>query len=133
MIQKSWFHSLVKAFWLLGLLAMTGCTTTHLEFDRMTGTAYPQPQTISGTPTDSITVLAAAAASSGPRFAPFGSQPLSRRQIACAPNSTHFLAHAPGSPSTSAKGSRTDSGQSSGSTSQTSIAIAGVWGMLPSK
>ncbi len=48
MRKLSLFHSLVQAFALFGLLAITGCTTTHLEFDRMTGTAFPQPQTVSG-------------------------------------------------------------------------------------
>ena len=32
----------------LFILLITGCTTTYVEFDRMTGTAFPQPQTVSG-------------------------------------------------------------------------------------
>lgn len=40
---------LVRNIWvILGLAALVGCTTTHLEFDRMTGTAFPQSQTIGG-------------------------------------------------------------------------------------
>jgi hypothetical protein len=40
-------------FWSLGLLIFigsftTGCVTTHLEFDRMTGTAFPAEQTVNG-------------------------------------------------------------------------------------
>ena len=40
----NWSHP----FGLVSLLVISGCTTTNLEFDRMTGTAFPQPQTISG-------------------------------------------------------------------------------------
>ena len=32
----------------LALLLTAGCTTTQVEFDRMTGTAFPQPQTVGG-------------------------------------------------------------------------------------
>ncbi len=30
------------------MLGIFGCTAAHLEFDRMTGTAFPQPQTVGG-------------------------------------------------------------------------------------
>src|SRR3990167_5333021 len=58
----------------------------------------------------------------------------SLRHIISAPYcSTHFLAHCAGSLRTSAKGLLRVSGQSSGGTSQTSIATTGFWPGLPSK
>ena len=38
-------------FWIAALAivwALGGCTTARLEYDRMTGTAFPQPETVSG-------------------------------------------------------------------------------------
>ena len=38
-------------FWIAALaivMALGGCTTARLEYDRMTGTAFPQPETVSG-------------------------------------------------------------------------------------
>lgn len=47
-------RSLIYAFsQLCILLILTGCITTTLEFDRMTGTAFPQPQTVGG---DTVTL-----------------------------------------------------------------------------
>ena len=34
--------------WVLPCLALTGCVSAELEYDRMTGTAFPQPETVDG-------------------------------------------------------------------------------------
>lgn len=44
--QRSMGRLLIGLFIVLGLIS--GCTTYHLEYDRMTGTAYPPSQTVSG-------------------------------------------------------------------------------------
>ena len=37
-----------KFILVLVVVAATGCTTARIEYDRMTGTQYPQPETVSG-------------------------------------------------------------------------------------
>lgn len=42
------FLSLSRIVLVLALTALIGCTTARIEYDRMTGTQYPQPETVSG-------------------------------------------------------------------------------------
>lgn len=41
---------------LLLLVLLVGCTSARLEYDRMTGTAFPQPETVSGDTVDFTTI-----------------------------------------------------------------------------
>ena len=74
-----------------------------------------------------------ATASATLRLAPLGSVPASCRQIRSAPNSpSHFFAQATGSPQTSPSTLLSSSAQSAGVVSNTSIAIFGALGSVPS-
>ncbi|MGP0630088.1 hypothetical protein ACTRW9_10280 [Nitrospina sp. 32_T5] len=42
------FLGLSRIALVLALTILIGCTTTRIEYDRMTGTQYPQPETVSG-------------------------------------------------------------------------------------
>jgi hypothetical protein len=43
-----YFFSLTQIIFTLTLTALAGCTTCLIEYDRMTGTQYPQPEIVSG-------------------------------------------------------------------------------------
>lgn len=42
------FFSLFRILIILTLISLVGCTTARVEYDRMTGTQYPQPETVAG-------------------------------------------------------------------------------------
>ncbi len=53
MISPNWLTSLIVTFTITTLF---GCTTTRIEYDRMTGTQFPQAVTVSGDQVDLTTI-----------------------------------------------------------------------------
>ncbi|MGP0565485.1 MULTISPECIES: hypothetical protein [unclassified Nitrospina] len=50
------FLGLSRIALVLALTILIGCTTTRIEYDRMTGTQYPQPETVSGAEVNLTTI-----------------------------------------------------------------------------
>ena len=50
------FFSFTPIIFALALTTLIGCTTARIEYDRMTGTQYPQPETVSGAEVNLTTI-----------------------------------------------------------------------------
>ncbi len=58
-MRRIWWHRCENTCWLMFMCFLTmGCVTTQLEFDRMTGTAYPTEQTLDGDEANLTTIYA---------------------------------------------------------------------------